>query len=288
MPTKLKNLVITKVALVDEGSCSAANIKLYKRREGGNQVMDQEELLKLIPEDQREAAKTCIEKAKSDAAAAAKTKAEAATEDALDGGMDDAMENPDGTPKNDTKKKTVAKVAAKISALNGEIAKLKGETAGKSDEELLKSVDPAIRALIEKSRNQAVAAETAIKKMKEDLDDREALSKAKELPNIGASEDELAKSFKALKNADVKLFDNVFGIMKAADALIAAGDPLGEVGTGTQDDVQLAKAADAAWSEIEKKAGLIQKDGKCSKEQAIAKAIKENDGLYKRYLDSLK
>lgn len=290
MPTKLKHLVITKVALVDEGACSAAHIKLYKRKEGGIYTMELEEVLKLIPEDQREAAKAAIEKAKADAAKAASVKAADDAEDAIDGGLDDAMENPDGTPKKDTKKKSVAKVAAKIKGLNAEITKLKGATTTKTEDELLKSVDPAIRAILEKAKNQAAAAEAAVLKMKDETDTQESLAKAKELPNIGAKSEDLAKSFKALKKLDEKVFNDVFDVLKSANALIADGNPLGELGASgvAVDDVALTKAADVAWTAIEKKADDIKKTANCSKEQAISKAITANPELYKQYLNNLK
>lgn len=286
MATKLKNLVITKVALVDEGSCSAAHIKLYKRKEGGSNIMELEDLLKLIPENQREAAKACIEKVKQATADATKTKTEAEMEDMMDNGVNEAIDNPDKTPAKDTKKGALAKVAGKIKGLNTEISKVKNAGTA-SEEELLKNVDPAVRAILEKARTQAAAAEAIAKKMQDDAETSEALVKAKELPNLNVKADELAAVLKSLKNTDTKTFDTVYGILKSANEMIKAGENLGELGKSTSTET-ITKEADSAWADIESKAAEIQKAKSCTKEAAIATAVKENPQLYKKYLDTQK
>lgn len=285
MTTKLKNLVITKVALVDEGSCSAAHIKLYKRKdEGGSQIMNEEELLKLIPEDKRVEAKAVIEKGKTDSATAAKK----AAEDAADKGVDDAMENPDGTMKD---KKPFAKVAAKILGLNEELAKAKAPAGTLSDDEIMKSVSPEVRAILEKARTQAAANEAILIKMRDDANASEALAKAKELPNIGAAEEELAKSFQEIKKSSPKAFESIFAVLKAANELIADSDVMKEKGTSTAElsEEALTKNKNDAWNQIELKATEIKKGmPTLTQEQAIAKAMKECPELYKKYLDNLK
>jgi hypothetical protein len=265
MPTKLKNLVITKVALVDEGSCSAAHIKLYKRKEGGSPNMGLEEILKSLPEDQRKVIQDEIDKAK--------------------------QELPEGAlSAEDAKKLEEEKKQAELDkkAALDEVESMKKAKNADNEEELLKNVDPDVRAILEKAKNQAAAAEAAVKKMKDEADTAEALTKAKELPNIGAKEEDLAKALKTLKNLDSKLCDDIYGILKTANALIADG-ALEEIGKSASDnDEKLSKAADAAWVEIEKKAAEIKKARNCTMEQAISVAISENSDLYQKYLDNLK
>lgn len=297
MPTLLKNLTITKVALVDEGSCSAAHIKLYKRK-GGNEVMGIEDILKMLPEDKREEAKAAIEKAKAEAkAAGAGTgsgvcpncgKPLAQCTCAKD--VDEAVASADKAKQAKTSKNpVVAKAATKVVELSDQIAKLKDADPSKSEEELLKSMDPAVRTIFEKQRAKTIAAEEAIKKMQEATDNQEALAKARELPHLATKEEELAKSFKVLKGANPEAFTQVFSVLKAADKMVADGKVIETVGASGDSGVDdVTKAADAAWTKIEQKAEEIKKSGKVSKEMAIKQAISENPALYKEYLDNLK
>lgn len=275
MAHKLKDLVITKVALVDEGSCSAAHIKLYKRKEGGDGIMSKtlQDILKGLSQEDQDVVNAEITKAKAEL-------------------PEGALSADDKKKLEDEKKKAELEKAAAFDDLENMKKSKSGEG---SEEELLKSVDPAIRALIEKSNAKAAAAEAAILKMKDDADNAEALAKAKELPNLGAKEEDLAKSLKVLKSKDEAIYTEIFGILKAANNMITDGANLTEIGksasgTGTGDNgenVDLNKAADVAWVEIEKAADVIQKSANCSKEQAISKAIKENPELYKKYMAAL-
>jgi hypothetical protein len=252
--TKLKNLVITKVALCPEGANSVSYIKLYKRKEGGKTTMTFEEILKSMPEDQQKIINAEIEKAKTESATAATTQAK-------------------------------AEAQTQITQLEGEVAKLKKDP-NKSEEDILKNVDPAVRALIEKAQNQAAAAQAAVKKMQDEASEAEALAKAKELPNLTVKTEDLAKTLKDLKDANPTLCESVLTILKTANT--AAAKVLGETGsTGTANEVEMAKIADAAWTELEKKAEEIKKTKNITTEAAIAQAVKDNPELYKKYLDNL-
>ena len=277
MAHKLKDLVITKVALVDEGSCSAAHIKLYKRKEGGDGAMSKtlQDILKNLSEDDQKVVNDEL----------AKVKAEL---------PEGALSAEDKAKLEEDKKKAELEKQAAFDDLEN---MKKAKDGGTTDEELLKNVDPAVRAYIEKANAKAAAAEAAILKMKEDSDNAEALAKAKELPNLGAKEEDLAKSFKVLKNKDGQLFTDIFGILKAANNMIADGGNLSEIGksagnagAGSGDNgsnVDLNKAADLAWVEIEKAADIIKQKDSCSKEQAISKAITQNPELYQKYINAM-
>lgn len=265
MATKLKNLVITKVALVDEGSCSAAHIKLYKRKEGGS-IMKFEDIMKALTPEQQAVVNAEIEKAKT--ACAEESKA------ALDKAAEDLKAAEDA--------KTLAE-QEKENAMS-ELNKMKQE-ANKSEEDILKNVDPAVRAILEKSRAQAAAAEAAVRKMKEEQDTAEAIAKAKELPNLGTGEEELSSVLKSLKATDEKLFNTVFGIMKSADAVIAKGAAFEEKGTSQEGNGNIQKAADA-WAKIETAAAEIAKSRNITKEAAVSVVIEEQPDLYRSYLDA--
>jgi hypothetical protein len=284
--TKLKNLVITKVALVDEGSCSAAHIKLFKRKEGGNN-MDFEEFLKRFPADQQAVIRAEIEKAKTTAPG---------TPGAGTPGAGEKMCPDCGKPlsqctcKEDMKAKLAkAENERKLAfdQVNNMKKMLGGDPTPNPEDDILKNLDPAIKALIEKSKNQAAAAEAAVKKMKDDADTREALEKAKELSHLGTAEADLAKSLKVLKSKDAEVFEAMFSVLKTADAAIAKGVfvEAGANGEGQVDNLE--KAKDAAWANIEKKAEEISKSRTMSKEAAVSTVIKECPELYRQYMATL-
>ena len=269
MPSKLKNLVITKVALVDEGSCSAAHIKLYKRKEGG-QDMTLEEILKSLSPEQQAVVKAAMEAEKVAGEKAGKAPFAQLQAD---------------KEKLDEENKKLEKAKTDLEA---EVAKLRNPES-KSEDEVLKSVDPAIRALIEKSRNEAAAANAAILKMKDEADQAEALAKAKELSNLGADEATLVKSLKVLKNKDTECYTNVLNILKAANTKLSEGLNLDGVGSSVNKgvNVDVTKAADVAWVAVEKAADEISKARKCTKEAAITAVISEQPDLYNAYLNAL-
>lgn len=272
MANKLKNLVITKVALVDEGSCSAAHIKLFKRK--GGQDMSFDEILKSLSPEQQTIVKAAMDAAKASgncpicgkAAGQCTCKADAAE-----------ME------------KKCGKLKKEKEDLEAEVTKLRNPEGGKSEDEILKGLDPAVRTMIEKSRNEAAAATAAIKKMKEDADASDALAKAKSLSNLGADEEKLAKSLQVLKSKDETVYNDIYNVLKSAEAKVVEGLDLGEVGTsvtkGKEDNIQ--KAADVAWIAVEKAAEEISKSKSISKEAAISQVITEQPDLYNAYLNAL-
>lgn len=265
MPTKLKNLTITKVALVDEGSCSDAHIRFYKRKEGGNSGMTFEEFLKTLSEDQQALVTDAVNKAKE--------------------------ELPEGTPTPEQlqeKEQAVADLTKAKEDLEAKVAELEKKEETEEEEDVMKNLDPKVKALIEKAKNQATAAEAAVKKMREDQDAVEALAKAKELPNIGAPEEDLAKNLQKLKSLDEEVFNTMFGVLKAANEMIAAKESLDELGTSKDNDEAISKAADEAWTKIEKHADELMKSKEMTKEAAIAETIRTHRDLYKQYLDAAK
>lgn len=243
LPRMLLDLEVTRVDLVDEGANSEAFIKIFKRKEGGSVDMTFEEILKQLKPEHAQEVKEEIAKAKA--------------------------EVPEATQ-------------IELDNLRNEVAKLKDTPAETNEEDILKKADPAVKALIEKSRLEAAAAKEAVKKMKEEQLQKEAIEKAKELPNIDQEEGQLAEVFRALKQTDEKLFETVFGLLKAANEAIAEGKVLEEIGksAGTEDDAE-------AWNVIEKKAEEIVKIKNISKEAAIAQVVQNHPDLYEAYIKSM-
>jgi len=260
--TKLLDLIITKVALVDEGSCSDAHIKLYKRKtqEGGS-IMDFETIVKSLPEDQQTLVNEAITKAKA--------------------------EVPEGlVPKTD-----LETAEAKALAAEGEVAKLKAQlevkTENKSAEEILKStdLDPAIRALLESNIAKTKAAEVAIQKMQENAEAVEFVAKAKEVAFVPEADVKVVELLKSVKSIDGAV-DKVMDILKSVNVLIEKGNAFKEVGTGGTGAT--GSDADAAWATIEKTADSLVVKGNISKEKAIEMVMEQQPALYKTYVDALR
>lgn len=256
MATKLKNLVITKVALVDEGSCSDAHIKLYKRKPEGGSVMNFEEILKSLPEAQQVVIRTEITKAKA----------------MLPEG---AMSADDAKKLEADKKAAEAKVAA-------------GVAKQKSDEEILKSANlaPEVRALVESALTKSKATEIMLAKMREEQEVGAIVAKTKELSNIPEVDTKVLDFCKSIKGVEGAV-DTFMDIMKSADSLIAKGGAFKEVGSNST-DAGATDSSDAAWAAIEKAAeGLVVK-GKVTESQAIQMVCDSQPELYNAYMNALR
>lgn len=270
MPTKLKDLVITKVALVDEGACSAAHIKLFKKREGGS-AMTFEDVLKSIPAEWQAVVTNhlnqqlnTVKKAKDDEIAAKDEKIKTAEAE-------------------------LTKAQQELETAKDELEKATSVEKGKpSEEEILKGLDPVVRDMITKARAQEQAAITALKKMKEQQEHEEAVAKAKTMPNIGLEEDKFANVIKGLNALDETTRNDVMKAFEMANEAIAKGGVLNEIGKSAGNGGEGASSTDEAWAQIEKKAQEIRKSTNCSLEAATTRAINENPDLYSQYLDAHK
>lgn len=245
MPNFLLDLHVDRVDLVDEGANSAAFIKLYKGKET-NKNMNYEEILKSMKPEDAAVIVAQVEKAKGEIPAATTTELNKAKAD-LQKSEDD-------------KKKLEDKVA--------EMSKPTPST-----EDVLKGLDPTVKAMFEQLKSKADAAETAIKKMNDQKIEDEAIAKAKDLKNIPVEESKLVE---IVKGASTELMD----VLKAANAAI--NTKLTETGSGRGDTTADAKSA---WGKIEKKAQGIAAEMKITQAAAISEVIKRHPELYQEYLD---
>lgn len=249
----LKDLVITKVALVDEGSCSEAHIQLYKRKpEGGTENMAEE------------------------------TKKVDTT-----GPMEDDKKKTDMMEEDKKRMEAeLAKAKEENIRLAEELAELKKAKPAEvnTEEEILKGLDPAVKAIIEKSRLQAQAAEEAVKKMKEEQDRVESIAKAREFKEIPVAEEKLADVIRKAKSANI--LDEVDEILKAAQSAIEKSATFTTIGSDR--DVDITKSKDEAWGKIEAKAEEIAKARNITKEAATQVVMSEHYDMYKEYLDTIR
>lgn len=283
MPYLLEDLVIDRVDLVDEGANSAAFIELYKRKERSATMDIKEILSKMKPEHsaviQAELDKLSgeVTKAKEDLATVT-TECNTAKQD-LDKAKEDLKAANEGKEKAESELETLKANQSEECECDGEadengMCKVCGKPKKKAafdEEETLKSMPAAARAMFIKMRTQKEAAEEEVRKAKDAEKHAEAVAKAAELKALPI---ETEKLISVLKGCSSDMVDVLTTINSAIE-----GTVLDEVGKNNT----VGAGADA-WSKIEAKADEIAKRDSVTKQKAVSIAIKENPELYKDYL----
>lgn len=283
MPYLLEDLVIDRVDLVDEGANSAAFIELYKRKER-SATMDIEEILsKMKPEHsaviQAELDKLSgeVTKAKEDLATVT-TECSTAKQD-LEKAKEGLKAANEGKEKAESELEMLKAKQSEECECDGEadengMCKVCGKPKKKAafdEEETLKSMPAAARAMFIKMRTQKEAAEEEVRKAKDAEAQAEAVAKAAELKALPIETDKLVG---VLKNCSAETIDVLTTINAAIEGTVL--DEVGKSNPGS-------KGADA-WAKIEAKADEIAKRDSVTKQKAVSIAIKENPELYKEYL----
>ncbi len=283
MPYLLEDLVIDRVDLVDEGANSAAFIELYKRKERSATMDIKEILSKMKPEHsaviQAELDKLSgeVTKAKEDLATVT-TECSTAKQD-LEKAKEDLKAANEGKEKVESELETLKAKQSEECECNGEadengMCKVCGKPKKKAafdEEETLKSMPAAARAMFIKMRTQKEAAEEEVRKAKDAEAQAEAVAKAAELKALPIETDKLVG---VLKNCSAETVDVLTTINAAIEGTVL--DEVGKSNPGS-------KGADA-WAKIEAKADEIAKRDSVTKQKAVSIAIKENPELYKEYL----
>ena len=283
MPYLLEDLVIDRVDLVDEGANSAAFIELYKRKERSATMDIKEILSKMKPEHsvviQAELDKLSgeVTKAKEDLATVT-TECSTAKQD-LEKAKEDLKAANEGKEKVESELETLKAKKSEECECNGEadengMCKVCGKPKKKAafdEEETLKSMPAAARAMFIKMRTQKEAAEEEVRKAKDAEAQAEAVAKAAELKALPIETDKLVG---VLKNCSAETVDVLTTINAAIEGTVL--DEVGKSNPGS-------KGADA-WAKIEAKADEIAKRDSVTKQKAVSIAIKENPELYKEYL----
>lgn len=246
--TELLNADYNRVDLVKEGANSQAQIMLFKSK--GGISMNFEDVLKGLKPDHAAVITAHID-------SITKTK-------------DDAY--------------SVLEKAKKDSDEALEAANIEKAASEKSEEEIIKGIkDPAVRALMEQQVRKTKAAEAEVIKTREATVNAEAIAKSKELAGIGSDEETLTGVYKSLTTLDVTVRDNVFGVLKAAQAVIAEGGLTTEIGKSAPGAGTLQSETDA-WGAIETAATEIAKTRSIAQAAAITAVINEQPALYDAYM----
>lgn len=281
MPYLLEDLVVDRVDLVDEGANSAAFIELYKRKER-SATMDIKEILSKMKPEHSSVIQAELDKLSGDVTKAKEDLATVTAE--RDTAIQDLKKTKeDLNAANEGKERAESELEILKANLpcdcDGEadengVCKVCGKPKKKvafDEEETLKSMPAAARAVFIKMRTQKEAAEEEVRKAKEAEKQAEAVAKAAELKAIPIKTEKLVE---VLKSCNADMVDVLTTINAAIE-----GTVLGEVGKSNADN----KGADA-WSKIEAKADEITKRDSVTKQKAVSIAIKENPELYKEYL----
>ncbi len=283
MPYLLEDLVIDRVDLVDEGANSAAFIELYKRKER-SATMDIKEILSKMKPEHSSVIQAELDKLSGDVAKAKEDLATVTTE--RDTAMQDLEKaKEDLNAANEDKEKAESELETLKASLPDEcdcdgeadengMCKVCGKPKKKAafdEEETLKSMPAAARAMFIKMRTQKEAAEEEVRKAKDAEAQAEAVAKAAELKALPIETDKLVG---VLKNCSADMVDVLTTINAAIEGTVL--DEVGKSNPGS-------KGADA-WTKIEAKADEIAKRDNVTKQKAVSIAIKENPELYKEYL----
>lgn len=269
MPYVLKDLVVDRVDLVDEGANSAAFIELYKRKES-NTCMELSEILsKMKPEhasvvqqafDEKD---TELAKVKADLETA---KADLASKDAdLTSVREELAKAKNCECDGEADDKGMCKVCGKP----------KKKAAAFDETETLKSMPEAARELFIKMKTQKEAAEEMVRKNAEEKAEAEAIAKAASLKAIPVEQSKLAE---IIKKAPQEYVDLLTTINAAIENTV-----LEEVGKNVGNGA--ATQTVDAWERLEAKAAEIAKRDNVTKEKAMATALDENPELYREYLN---
>lgn len=283
MPYLLEDLVIDRVDLVDEGANSAAFIELYKRKER-SATMDIDEILSKMKPEHSSVIQAELDKLSGDVVKAKEDLATVTTE--RDTAMQDLEKaKEDLNAANEDKEKAESELET-LKAKQSEECECDGEAdengmckacgkpkkkAAFDEEETLKSMPAAARAMFIKMRTQKEAAEEEVRKAKDAEAQAEAVAKAAELKALPIETDKLVG---VLKKCSADMVDVLTTINAAIEGTVL--DEVGKSNTGS-------KGADA-WTKIEAKADEIAKRDNVTKQKAVSIAIKENPELYKEYL----
>lgn len=172
-----------------------------------------------------------------------------------------------------------------ISALEAANAELleqveKMASPEEEDEDIMKSADPAIVAIVKAAEERAEAAERIAKAERDFRLEREFIAKAATLTHIPVDSGAFGALLKSVADAiTTEQFNGLWEALASANSALAESGLFSEVGkSGAFDN-------DSVFSPIDKAAQkILAVEPNLTKEQAIAKAVSSDPNLYISYL----
>ncbi|NBO54039.1 MAG: hypothetical protein EBU84_05480 [Actinobacteria bacterium] len=158
------------------------------------------------------------------------------------------------------------------------------EEAEEQEEEILKSADPKLVAIVKGLEERATAAEAIAKAERDHRLEQEFISKAASLKNLPISAAEFGVVLKGVADSLTdEQFNAIWQVLSAANANLSNSAMFSEVGKSVSVD------SDGPMSVIEKAAAALrQVDPSLTREQSIAKAVSADANLYKQYVNERK
>ncbi len=160
----------------------------------------------------------------------------------------------------------------------------KSKAAGELTKEHLEKLDPGLRDLIQKSmdeariaKERAAAAEAVAKDLREEKILKEYVAKAEDLPHLTVEPLKFGPVLKALGESHPKELEEIFRVLKAADAALEKSELFREIGKAGSSETSAEAAVYA------KARSMVAKDGELTFEEAVSKVLDEDPELYEKY-----
>jgi Asp-tRNA(Asn)/Glu-tRNA(Gln) amidotransferase B subunit len=160
------------------------------------------------------------------------------------------------------------------------------QPTGELTKEKLEKLDPGLRDLIQKSmdesriaKERAEAAENVAKELKEEKVLKEYVARAGELQHLPIQPLKFGPVLKTLGEDHPAEFEEIYRVLKAADAALAKSELFKEIGKAGSSETS------AEASVYAKARSLVAKDGSLTLEGAVNKVLEDDPELYEKYED---
>ena len=268
MATLLVDLMVDRVDLVEEGSCSVADIKLFKNK-GGKPAMEFAQILEQLKPEHRAVVEAEVAKAKAEATAA--------MEEELNKAKCDLEESMTKASKLEATNEELAKENEELKAANESKDDEEDDAVAKSNrdmEEVIKGLDPTVQAYLANLKAQKDAAEQVAKSAAAEKAKEQAIAKARELKALPVEETQLVSVI------EKGMPEEIYDILKSAAKLCEESELFKSKGSDAEGNTE------DAWAKIEAKASEIAKARNISREKAVGAVIKEFPEMYTEYLNN--
>jgi hypothetical protein len=278
MAKRIREPVITRIAVVDKGDNPKARILLFKNDKGGQNDNDNkktikkgdeydmtiEEILAKLSQEEQDFIKADMDARKNEVEV---VKTEKDTEIAeLQTSLDEMK----------TKVGDLEKKIKEPESVKDKDADDKKDVLAKADPEI-KKVFNGMQEKIEKIQNENIEKEKKVEELSKTIKKRDFVEKADTLKGLGEEADSLADVLMDLSEKAPESYAKIEKILETTNKKLEESDLFKTAGTD-----QGGVSGDVA-SEIKKKAAEVAQRDKITKEQAELKVLEEDPELYKRY-----
>jgi Asp-tRNA(Asn)/Glu-tRNA(Gln) amidotransferase B subunit len=158
------------------------------------------------------------------------------------------------------------------------------QAASDLSKEAIAKMDPETQSIVKQlldennaTRAEAKEARQIAKELKEEKILKEYVEKAEELPHLAIEPLKFGPVLKALGEGHPGEFEEIFRVLKAADAAIKKSELFKEIGKSGSGESSAEAAVYA------KARGLVAKDADLTFDEAVAKVLDMEPDLYERY-----